>query len=52
MRSFTSDLSSTEMADFDEGVTEQKSISKFIRNSSKNLFQLAGQKVYGFEFDD
>jgi hypothetical protein len=51
MRSFASELSSTEMADFDEGVTEQ-SISKFIRNSSKNLFQLAGQKVYGFEFDD
>ena len=36
------------MADFDEGVTEQ-TIGKFIRNSSKNLFLLAGQNVHSFE---
>jgi hypothetical protein len=35
------------MADFDEGVTEQN-IGKFIRNSSKNLFLLAGQNVNPF----
>jgi hypothetical protein len=38
------------MADFDEGVTEQN-IGKFIRNSSKNLFLLAGQNNHSIDMD-